>query len=127
MPTFGQRSLDNLASAHPDLQRVCKEAIKVYDFTVICGHRGKEEQEAAVRTGKSKTHYPNSKHNSMPSLAVDIAPYPIDWNNKERFYYLAGVMMGIAAQLGIALRWGGNWNGDQTLGDWDLPHFELKK
>ena len=128
MPTFGQRSLTNLHTAHPDLQKVCNEAIKLYDFSVICGHRDKAKQDKAVRNGKSKTPFPKSKHNSLPSLAVDLAPYPIDWNDTSRFYFLAGVMMGCAEKVGVKLRWGGDWNGDGDFKERfrDLPHFELK-
>ena len=51
MPTFSKRSLDNLAACHPDLQKVAHEAIKHLDFTVICGHRGREAQNKAYKKG----------------------------------------------------------------------------
>jgi hypothetical protein len=62
-------------------------------------------------------------------LAVDVAPYPVDWNDKERFYYFAGFVKGVASSLGISIRWGGDWNSDNNLKNqtfFDLPHFELK-
>lgn len=130
MPQFSQRSLTALSTIHPDLQRVLKEAIKHVDFVVLEGHRDKIAQDAAVAAGKSKTPWPKSKHNSKPALAVDIAPYPISWSDSARFYRLAGFVQGIAAMLGISLRWGGDWDGDGDLRDQtfhDLPHFELKK
>ena len=58
-----------------------------------------------------------------------LAPYPIDWNDKERFYFFAGYVKGIASQMGIELRWGGDWDSDNQLHDqtfMDLPHFELR-
>ena len=79
-------------------------------------------------TGQSKVVWPNGKHNSTPSQAADVAPYPIDWNDKERFILFGGYVLGIAAQLEIAIRWGGDWNGDKYTKDtafFDAPHFEL--
>lgn len=103
--------------------------IKYVDCTVIQGHRGQVSQDEAYRTGKSKLRYPQSKHNSLPSKAVDVAPFPIDWANRERFAYFAGVVKGIALAKGIALRWGGDWNRDGNTKDEtfsDMPHFELE-
>jgi len=60
--------------------------------------------------------FPNSKHNKYPSLAVDLAPYPINWNNKAQFIYFAGYVMRTAEILKLqgkikhSLLWGGDWN-----------------
>lgn len=120
MPSFSQRSLSNLSTCHPELQRLLGEAIKHVDFTVLEGHRGREGQEKAFREGNSRARWGQSKHNAKPSLAVDIVPWPIDWNDHERFHHLAGWVLGIASQMGIDLGWGGLWT---TLVD--MPHFEL--
>lgn len=67
-------------------------------------------------------------HNKTPSLAVDVAPWPIDWNDKNRFYHFAGRVQGIAQMFNIKIRWGGDWDSDNDLKDqnfYDLPHFEL--
>jgi peptidoglycan L-alanyl-D-glutamate endopeptidase CwlK len=128
MPTFSERSLLRLATCDERLQRVMFEAIKHVDFSVLCGHRGEVEQTAAFRAGTTKVQYPNSKHNAYPSKAVDIVPYPVDWRDTRRFDYLAGHILGIAGQMGIKLRWGGDWNGNDDMSDQsfnDLPHFEL--
>ena len=132
MPILSQKSLAQLATCHPDLQRVVREAIKYFDFTVIEGHRGKDAQEAAYAKGLTKVRWPNGKHNQTPSLAVDIAPYPIDWSESkkahERFVYMAGIVMATAARMGVRLRWGGDWNQNQDMRDEgfrDYPHFEL--
>jgi len=129
MPRFGARSLRELSTAHPDLQRLFHEVIKHFDCTVLEGHRGKEAQEEAVRTGKSKVHYPHGKHNATPSLAVDVAPWPIDWHDRLRFYYFGGFVKGVAEMMGIGIRWGGDWDSDTEVTDqtfFDLPHFELR-
>jgi len=128
MPKFGKRSLRNLNEAHPKIRRVMDEVIKYHDCSVIEGHRPKSEQDAVYHAGKSKVKWPNSKHNSTPSNAIDVVPYPVDWNDKKRFYYFAGLVIGIAASMGIKLRWGGDWDQDNDFKDQsfhDLPHFEL--
>ena len=129
MPKFSEKSRIVLKSCHPDLQRLFNEVIKHFDCTPLQGHRGKSQQDEYYRTGRSKVEYPMSKHNNFPSLAVDVAPYPIDWHDKERFYFFAGYVKGIASQMGIDLRWGGDWDSDTQVKDqtfMDLPHFELR-
>jgi peptidoglycan L-alanyl-D-glutamate endopeptidase CwlK len=128
MPSFGSTSKERLSTIDHRLRMACEEAIKLYDFTVLVGHRTEQEQNKAFAEAKSKLHWPKSKHNQLPSLAVDIAPYPIDWNDTKRFYYLAGLMKGCAAKLGYKLRWGGDWDGDGDFKDQsfnDLVHFEI--
>lgn len=128
MPTFGKSSLEKLDSIHATLRKVLEAAILVMDFSVIEGHRGKQAQEAALKAGASKKPWPESKHNTMPSIAVDIAPYPLDWADWQAFYFLAGVMFACAKHYGVRLRWGGDWNLNMDFKDQkfdDLPHFEL--
>lgn len=128
MPSFGKRSRTNLDDAHPALIAVFKKVVQDFDCTVIEGYRGQYEQDAAFHAGKSKLRYPESKHNRIPSLAVDVCPYPIDWSDHRRFYLFAGYVMAVANSMGVKLRWGGDWDGDWTWKDQsfhDLPHFEL--
>lgn len=128
MPKFSQQSLSKLSSCHPDLQRLFNEVINHFDCTIIEGYRSEQDQFKAFKDGKSKISS-GGKHNSLPSLAVDVAPFPIDWQDKERFYYFAGFVNATAKALGINIRWGGDWNGDNNFKNqtfFDLPHFELK-
>ena len=128
MPSFGRRSKEKLAECDERLQRIANAAIKITDFSVYEGHRGRDRQNRLFRQGASKLQYPRSKHNAKPSNAMDIAPYPIDWQDSARFYFLAGVIKAVAAQLGIGIRWGGDWDSDGQFTDQtfhDLPHFEL--
>jgi peptidoglycan L-alanyl-D-glutamate endopeptidase CwlK len=133
MPSFGAGSLAERATIHPDLQKVLDEAIKHVDFTIVEGHRGKDAQEAAFAKGLTKLHYPNGKHNSLPSRAADVMPYPIDWSdsskNIERLDYTMGIIVGCARMLGIGVRWGGDWNmNDDTRDEGsfrDRDHLEL--
>ena len=133
MPKYGKRSLENLNSCDPKLQELFNEVIKHVDCSIICGHRGEEAQNKAFNEGHSKLKFPDSKHNKKPSKAVDSPPYfkvkpHIRWNDKEAFCLFAGKVLGIAAMMGIKIRWGGNWDGDDELHDqtfFDGPHFEL--
>ncbi|NIM50435.1 MAG: M15 family peptidase [Gemmatimonadales bacterium] len=125
---YSKTSEVKLQQCHPDLQRVFRHVIQFIDHTVLTGHRGQLDQEEMYRTGRSQRNWPNSKHNGLPAKAIDVAPYPIDWYDRERFYYFAGFVMGIAAEMRIPLRYGGDWDGDWETRDNgfdDLCHFEL--
>ena len=129
MPHFGNTSQGRLDTCHPDLKRLFEEVILHFDCAVLCGHRTEAEQTDVFSRGMSKVEWPNSKHNGTPSKAVDVAPYPINWSDKERFYYFAGIVKGIAIKMRIDIRWGGDWDSDTEVSDqtfMDLPHFELR-
>jgi len=129
MPHYSNRSRSRLETAHQLLQDLFHEVIKYADCTILEGRRDKARQNMLYRQGKSKVQFPDSRHNPLPSLAVDVAPYPIDWEDLPRFYYFGGTVRGIAFTLDIPLRWGGDWDGDLEVKDQnfnDLVHFELK-
>lgn len=128
MPSFSKRSRDKLETCDIQLQLIFNEVIQHWDCTILEGTRTKETQDEYFRTGRSKVQYPNSKHNSNPSLAVDVAPYPIDWNDLERFRAFGGFVLGVAAMMDVKLRWGGDFNMNRDFKDQsfvDMPHFEL--
>lgn len=128
MAAFGATSLSKLSTCDTRLVTICKLVIPNYDFTVLEGFRSNERQDELFRQGKSKLEAGKSKHNHLPSFAVDVCPYPIDWDNRRRFYLLAGFMFQAASSIGVTLRWGGDWDGDWDHSDqsfFDLPHFEL--
>jgi peptidoglycan LD-endopeptidase CwlK len=131
---LSQRSLDRLNTCEADLVRVVRRAeeLSPYDFTVLEGHRTRERQAQLYKEGKTQIDGVSrlGKHNYTPSRAVDIAPYPVSWDLADhwRFDVLAGCMFAAAAELGVSLRWGGDFNGDgkRKPGNFlDLPHFEL--
>jgi peptidoglycan L-alanyl-D-glutamate endopeptidase CwlK len=129
---FSDKSISKLSTCDVELQRLFREVIKHIDCTVIEGHRGEDKQDEYYRTGLSKVRYAGSKHNTMPSRAVDVAPYVvgvgIPWDDIEYFYNFAGFVKGVASQLGIKIRSGLDWDLDNNLGDqtfMDGPHFEL--
>lgn len=119
---FGKHSLEQRATLHPDLIKVVDETSKESNITILCGHRGKEDQDKAYADGKSKLQWPKSRHNSFPSEAVDLAPFPLDWNNVKSFKDLAVKVKEAANKVGVEIEWGGDW---VTFKDY--PHFQLKK
>ena len=136
MNHFSAISQARLDTCHIDLRTLFKHVILDYDCTIVCGSRGKEDQEKAFSEGKSKVHYPNSKHNKIPSEAVDVAPFEngkIDWS-REQLLFFAGYVKGLADQLyrtGVMkhrIRLGADFSGDNDVNDEkfsDCPHFEL--
>ena len=126
MPTYSQRSQDNLAEAHKDLQTLFNYVIKFIDCSVICGHRGAEAQNKAYASGHSKLRFPNSKHNKIPSMAVDVIPFPLDWEDERRFKMFGMAVLGIAGllreqgKITSIIQWGGLWEFR------DYPHFQIK-
>ena len=123
MPRFCKSSKSRLKGLDPRLVVVLERVCKHFDITVIEGLRSQKRQNELVKQGKSKTKF--GKH--VQGKAVDIAPYPIDWT-RDRFYFLAGLVFAKADELGIKIRWGGDWDNDKDFKDQsfdDLPHFEL--
>ena len=126
MPAFSARSNNVLNTVHPDLQRVFRRVVQRFDCTVLPdgGRRTPDRQQELVDSGASQTL--NSKH--LTGNAVDVAPWPLDWDDTDRFRAFGGYVIGIAQQAGVELRWGGDWDGDWCFTDQtfhDLPHFEL--
>lgn len=125
MAKFSASSMAKLEGVDYRLQDLCHRVVlELHDCTVVYGLRTQEEQAKLVQEGLSKTM--NSKH--LTGKAVDLAPFPIDWNNTKQFYYFAGMVLAVAKDMGIKIRWGGDWDMDNDLNDqnfMDLVHFEL--
>lgn len=102
------------------LQRLFAEVIKHADHAVICGHRGQVEQDEAYHLGLSQKQWPHSTHNPSPSRAVDVAPYPIDWHDIQRFRELAVIVKECASRLGISVHWGGDYVTWKDYVHWEL-------
>jgi len=125
MPRFGKRSKERLKGVDSRLVNILNELVKIMDVTIIEGLRTKERQEELVSQGKSQTKF--SKH--IEGRAVDLAPYPIDWKDRERFHYMGGMVRGIGKQMGVDVRWGGDWDSDGEIKDNkfdDLVHVEIR-
>ena len=125
MPKFGKRSKERLRGIDARLVSVLNELVKIMDVTIIEGLRSEQRQEKLLKAGSTKTKF--SKH--ITGKAVDLAPYPIDWNDRDRFHYMGGMIRGIAKQLNVPVRWGGDWDSDGETKDNrfdDLVHVEIK-
>lgn len=126
MPLFSKESSQKLFTCDKRLQDLMRAVVKEKDITIICGHRGEAEQEQACAEGKSRLHYPNSKHNSEPSHAVDFAPYHeeephIHWNDLDEFNKHIDFILSKAKEMGIKIKSGR----DFSFRDYD--HIQLEE
>ncbi len=112
-----------LASVHADLVRLVYDIGSAHDVQVVVGARSLADEQVAIATGHSQLKDPtHSLHVIIPglrplALAVDIAPWPVNWKDIDGFKALAALVQARATTLEIGIRWGGGW------GDYD--HFEL--
>lgn len=132
MNILSKSSIKKLETCDVQLQEIVNAVTEIMPIQVIEGKRSKRRQDRLFAIGRSKLQWPDSKHNVEEpdelAKAVDIAPKPIDWNDMERFFFLAGVMFGVGGRLNIKVRWGGDWNQNLDFKDQnfrDLVHFEL--
>lgn len=129
---LGARSLAALEGVHPDLVRVVRRAITIspQDFLVTCGVRTPAEQRELYAQGRTKpgkkvtwtlvsNHF---KHADGFGHAVDLCPYPVDWNDLKKFATIAKAMKDAARLEGVPIAWGGDWRTSK-----DSPHFELAR
>ena len=117
---LGKRSKERLEGVHPDLVAVVERAIEIskIDFTVLEGVRTRERQKELFDKGASKTM--NSRH--LTGHAVDLAPWPIDWNDLGRFRIMSEAVKMASVELEVPVTWGGDWRSF-----YDGPHFELDR
>jgi len=133
VPKFGKRSRERLATCDPRLQELFEKVVELVDISIICGERNKSAQDEAFATGHSGVQFPNSRHNKAPSMAVDWAPYPIDWEDRDRFLYVSGIIYGVASAMEppiTNLRNGADWRRDgRAHGNKfeDLGHTEIHR
>lgn len=136
--TFGAESAKRLATCDQKLQKIAQRALSygVMDFSILEGIRSLEKQQEEFRAGRSQIDGVTklSMHQHNPSRAFDLLPFPAVvngvnvWDDKQRFAVLAGLICAAAAEEGISIRWGGDWDGDGNNADsklHDMPHFEL--
>ena len=153
---LGARSRKNLIGVHPSLVRVVERAIQLstVDFLVLEGVRSREQcyinwgkgrtatqcHAAGVPTkhaqpNMSKVTWLRDPLNSKHCLqrdgfghAVDLAPFPVVWDDLSKFDAIARAMLQAASELKIDVRWGADWDQDgkpRERGETDSPHFEI--
>ncbi len=132
MRSWGKQSKKVLSELDSRLVKYLDRALQeVADISLICGHRNQEDQMKAYFSGNSKLMWPKGRHNSLPSKAVDFQPYPMP-KDKAKLWaalaYVAGRIIQMAAEDGVRIRWGGDWDSDGDLTDQnfdDLYHLEV--
>lgn len=153
---LGRQSLARLEGLEPSLRAVVMLAIKKtrVDFLVLEGVRSKARQHELYGQGRSRQELARAGVDvrlAKPTMAkvtwtltsnhfvqgdgfghaVDLAPYPIDWEGPTRFPKfdeISRAMFEAATELGVKIRWGADWDRDgkpRERGESDSPHFEL--
>lgn len=151
---LSNQSRGRLAGVHPDLQRVVMRAIEIsdQDFMVLEGVRTPERQRELYGQGRTAqqlkvagvdpklakpglnkvTWTLKSNHFVQAATgkghAVDLVPFPVDWNDLKKFDAMADAMKRAAKEVGVTIRWGADWDADgkpREKGESDSPHFEL--
>lgn len=136
---LGPKSQERLAGVHPKMVAVVKRAIELssQDFLVLEGVRTPTRQKELYAQGRTKpgnvvtwtltsNHFKNAKTGF--GHAVDLCPFPVDWNTASKFDVIYKAMMQAAAELGTPIRSGMDWDRDGVLREakeHDSPHFEL--
>ena len=143
MYKLSKRSLTNLQGVNTNLVKVVQRAIEItkQDFMVTEGLRSREQccinygkgrtaQQCTQKGVPAKYAQPNiskvtwlnnpfaSKH--AQGRAVDLVPYPVDWNDLAKFRLIAEAMKQAAKELNVSINWGGDWQKTK-----DYPHFEV--
>ena len=136
MPVYGKRSNEVRDTLHPHLKRVFDQVLKHYDHALLEGHRSEETHKKYVKQKRTRVPYSKTMHRFNPSRAVDATPWPIpdkwgdiSWKERAKFYHFAGIVKATAFDMGINIRWGGDWNQNNDFDDQtfdDLVHFELR-
>lgn len=123
--------MKRLEGVHPLLVDWAFRVVRVMDCTVVYGVRTLTEQRHMVSIGASETM--NSYHliqDTGYGHALDLAPYPIDWQDLNRFWVLGGVGLAIAREMGIPVTWGRDWDRDFDFADQkfnDFMHWQLPR
>lgn len=146
--SFGARSLARLEGVHPKMVAVVKRALEIMnewtragkpatDIMVLEGVRTPARQQQLYAQGRTKpgqivtwtltsNHFVNKR--TGYGHAVDLVPFPVDWNDLRKFDLMAKAMFQAADELHTPIRWGADWDRDgkpRERGETDSPHFEL--
>lgn len=124
---LGAESNRQLDTCHPKIGKLIREVdrrlsklrVQRLDISAVCGHRGQAAQEQAFAAGNSDKHWPDSRHNTLPSTAVDVTPYPQMWSDPELLMLLIGFILAVSVDLDIEIEVGALWHKR------DRPHIQL--
>lgn len=140
---LSKRSLNSLSDVDPRLAAVVKRAIEIteQDFVVVEGKRSREQMMINYGLGRTSAQlakhgipakYAQPKHakvtwlnnpfasNHASGRAVDIYPYPVDYDDLSKYSKINEAVQKAAKELGVNVKWGGNFTKNK-----DRPHYEL--
>lgn len=120
---WGKKSVECMKDLSPVLCRVLNRALGygIVDMAIAQTIRGQYEQDTYYSMGLSQVKWPNSKHNvsgdQKYARAVDIFPWVNGGTSTNQLHVavMIGVLMAAAAEEGIAVRSGSNWNGNEVF------------
>jgi len=110
-------------SIHPELRKLFEEVLHYRDHALVSGYRSETEQAEMVLLGRSQLPWPFSKHNKIPSRAVDVAPYPVPGDEDPEWDYFALFVKALAVDMDIVVKWGGDWTSFVDKWHWEHEDF----
>lgn len=131
--SFGRHSKMRLLTCHELHRELWGRVIKYVDVSILCGHRDRVSQNEAFAGGNSLAKWPESKHNTFPSEAVDAAPWPTLYDDIPKIMAMREIVLREWSQMNTGnyiLVWGGDWDGDGDYTDqklFDPVHWEIRK
>lgn len=142
---LGAKSLKMLEGVHPDMCKVAPLALKysIYDWAITEGKRTYERQKELYESPEKVTHTMKSMHLPQAdgfSWAIDVMAVgdldkdgDVDAQDKKRtwdpviYTAISKAFKRAAAELGIGLKWGGDFKRRNGKPFFDGPHFERTK
>lgn len=148
--TFDAKSRAELATCDPRLVMVMEKALLLCPFPFFItkggGARTIQQQQKFFDAGKSKVNpsayignlpalYRAAKHvvgNGAPlsrACDINVAGQPGGSYDRGALCYVAGLVRAIAHEVGLPIRWGGDFNENGLIAEAntfvDMPHFEI--
>lgn len=153
MPRLGTTSMSRLSTAKRDVQTIMMEVVKHFDIMVVECNRTAERQNEHWSKGRKlkfkgadvkkranwtiinktlivthKDGYEKlSRHQKVPSDAIDVVPYPELWSSKTRLIEMRGAIKitqeRLLAEGKIETLLD---NGADLWDGFDLPHYQQK-
>jgi len=153
MAKFGNKSLLGLSSCHIDIQAIFTVVVEYFDISIIEGARSEERQHSHWQKGRelknihldpkirdnwevvnednivtTKDGYEKmSRHQSFPSVAVDVTPYPSMWSDKEEMLKLIGVVNFVQDRLFDEGKITHKLENGYEMWGWDGWHWQIKR
>jgi len=153
MAKFGKKSFDQLSSCHIDIQAIFHAVVEYMDCSIIEGARTEEAQHAHWQKGRKLIHpqrdhrvranwevvdkdrvvttkdgyEKKSRHQSFPSVAVDVVPYPSMWADHDELMKLIGVVNFVQDMLFDEGKITHKLENGYEIWGWDKPHFQIKR